>query len=104
MWTEVWFIGGLLAICNIITVRASDFGEISALCTQGCVQVRLVGMQKTGKEWGRREVRGVGIGSRGIKKAAGSFYSLLVVRLAYWQVTASLDTGLRNTNPSAPEA
>jgi len=61
-----------LAICNIVAVHASVFGERRLLWTFVCVHVRPEGMQKIGKDWGSREVSGVGMGVWGVKKAVGS--------------------------------
>ena len=63
MWTQVYPVGGWLASCAIVSARGFDLGEVSALWTRGCDQVSPVGIWKTGKEEGRSEVSGVGIGT-----------------------------------------
>ena len=47
-------------ICNIVTWWAAVLGDIRVLWTWVWVHVSPVGMQKTGKDEGRREERGVG--------------------------------------------
>ena len=46
--------------------------KVNALWTQRWDQVRPVGIHNMGKEGGRREVSGVGIGTGGIKNAVWS--------------------------------
>jgi len=50
----------------MVNVLACVAGRVRVSKTQGWDHMRLVGTQKTGKEDGRREVRGVGIGVGGV--------------------------------------
>jgi len=56
----------------MVAVSVGVFGAVRVLKTRGWDHVRPVGMQKTGKEAGRRDVSGVGIGLGGRWKAEGS--------------------------------
>ena len=66
MWMVLWSEGGWFASAVMVLVLDGVAGRLSVLWTQGWDHVRLVGMQNVGKEVGRREVRGVGIGVGGM--------------------------------------
>ena len=61
----LWLAGGWFARSMMVEECAGIVGTSRVLKMRGWDHIRPVGMQKTGNEVGRREVRGVGIGMGG---------------------------------------